>query len=423
MKNILVFPCGSEIGLEIHRSLKYSRHFHLIGASSIADHGKFVFDHYLEGLPFVDDDIFLQSIKQVVNELKIDAIYPTMDMVIATLKLAENYLECKVISSATATTDICLSKQKTYDVLSGKIRVPKIYPHSGELPFPLFAKPDQGYGSRGASIINNQGDLKTYSKNYKDFILTEYLPGKEYTLDCFTDRNGQLLFCGPRVRDRIEKGISVNTKITPDVDGEFLDIAKTINSEIEFRGAWFIQLKRNNQETLTLMEVAARLGGSSALYRGKGINFALLSLFDAFNYNVDITENTYDIELDRSFNTKFKVNCSYNEVFVDFDDCIYLNKSKLNTELLLFLYHCLNRKIKITLISKHHGDLIKLLNKLKIYQIFDKIIHLSVNQKKSDFIDNPSAIFIDDSHIERKKISEQFQIPVFSPDMVLCLLP
>ncbi len=35
MKNILVFPCGSEIALEVHRSLQYSTHFHLIGANSI----------------------------------------------------------------------------------------------------------------------------------------------------------------------------------------------------------------------------------------------------------------------------------------------------------------------------------------------------------------------------------------------------
>ena len=42
MKNILVFPCGSEIALEIYRSLRYSTHFKLIGANSLDDHGKFV---------------------------------------------------------------------------------------------------------------------------------------------------------------------------------------------------------------------------------------------------------------------------------------------------------------------------------------------------------------------------------------------
>lgn len=50
--NILVFPCGSEIALELHRSLKFSRHITLFGANSVDDHGKFVFENYIGGLPF-----------------------------------------------------------------------------------------------------------------------------------------------------------------------------------------------------------------------------------------------------------------------------------------------------------------------------------------------------------------------------------
>jgi hypothetical protein len=40
--NVLVFPCGSEIGLELHRSLKDIRFVNLFGASSVSDHGEFV---------------------------------------------------------------------------------------------------------------------------------------------------------------------------------------------------------------------------------------------------------------------------------------------------------------------------------------------------------------------------------------------
>ena len=45
-KNILVFPCGSEIALEIYRSVNKSIHFNLIGASSVDDHGKFIYENY-----------------------------------------------------------------------------------------------------------------------------------------------------------------------------------------------------------------------------------------------------------------------------------------------------------------------------------------------------------------------------------------
>ena len=55
-KNILVFPCGSEIALEIYKSLKYSIHFNLIGASSVEDHGRFVYENYIGNLPYISQE-------------------------------------------------------------------------------------------------------------------------------------------------------------------------------------------------------------------------------------------------------------------------------------------------------------------------------------------------------------------------------
>ena len=60
-KNILVFPCGSEIALELYRALVHSKHFNLIGASSVDDHGRFVYHNYTEaerGRGKEPDDIF-----------------------------------------------------------------------------------------------------------------------------------------------------------------------------------------------------------------------------------------------------------------------------------------------------------------------------------------------------------------------------
>lgn len=60
---ILVFPRGSEIGFEIHNSLRFSNHIELIGASSVADHGKFVFKNYIEEVPLVDHQDFIKKLK------------------------------------------------------------------------------------------------------------------------------------------------------------------------------------------------------------------------------------------------------------------------------------------------------------------------------------------------------------------------
>ena len=155
-KNILVFPCGSEIGLEIHRSLKYSRHINLIGCSSIQDHGKYVYENYISEIPFITEDEFIPILKNIIHKYDIDAIYPAMDSVISKISDFKEELGCKIIGSVSKSNKICLSKKKTYKVLEGSISIPKIYNSIDEvLNFPVFIKPNVGYGSRGARLIKS----------------------------------------------------------------------------------------------------------------------------------------------------------------------------------------------------------------------------------------------------------------------------
>lgn len=428
-KNILVFPCGSEIALEVYRAVNHSTHFNLIGANSIEDHGQFVFENYIGGLPFITAPNFLEKFRQIIRENNIDAIYPAMDTVIELLKSNEDFFGCKVVSSPIETTQICLSKSKTYKVLEDVVKVPRTYT-ANELVkaggmFPVFAKPDIGYGSRGAKKISSIEDLKAHLALYPSCILSEFLPGKEYTVDCFSSNNGNLLFAAARERCRIMNGISVNTKPVKENAEEFMDFAQKINETIKFQGAWFYQVKRDANGNLTLLEVASRFGGSSSLFRAQGINFALMSLFDAFDIPVSILRNGYDVVMDRALDNKYKLDLKYSEVFVDFDDCIYLEKKFVNDALMAFLYRCMNKGIKVTLLSRHDdeklGKLDELLDKLRIRQVFDRIIHLNPSQKKIDSIDNTDSIFIDDSFAERKAVADKFNIPVFSLDMIEAL--
>ena len=148
-KNILVFPCGSEIALEFYRSVHFSPHFRLIGANSIDDHGRFVYDEYVGTVPFITSSDFIPVINGIVQKYKIDAIFPAMDSVISILKNNENILGCKVICSPVETVDICLSKYRTYMALNAYILTPRLYTYNEIDTFPIFAKPDVGYGSRG----------------------------------------------------------------------------------------------------------------------------------------------------------------------------------------------------------------------------------------------------------------------------------
>jgi len=417
---ILVFPCGSEIGLEIFRSLNFSTHIELIGGNSVDDHGKFVFQDYIDKIPFVDSPDFISKMRKLVSSKKIDAIFPAMDKVIWTLKINEKEIGCKILSSPAETTEICLSKRLTYEKLQNIVDVPKTYNNLKSIhKYPVFIKPVIGYGSRGVFLATNQVQLEYFfkNKNIDDFVVSEYLEGEEYTVDCFTDRQGNLRFSGPRIRNRISNGISVNTKLINDTSNEFVEIAEKINNALKLRGAWFFQVKRDANNRLKILEVASRLGGSSALYRGLGINFALLTVFDAFDYDIELIKNNYDIELDRALDNKYKIDLNYNTIYVDFDDCLIIN-NKVNSQLVSFLYIAFNKGKKLILITKHEGNIHKSLANFRLKHLFDEIIHVKKSDNKSNYIKDLNSIFIDDSFSERKEIKQKFNLPVLSPDMI-----
>lgn len=420
--NILVFPCGSEIGLELFRSLQYSVHIHLVGASSIDDHGRFVYPNYVNGVPFVDSPAFIPAIRAIVEAHQIDAIYPSMDAVITRLSLAQEEIGCKVIASPVSTTEICLSKKKTYRHFKDIIRVPHIFSSLNEVQqYPVFIKPEVGYGSRGAKLILTEVQGQQHLAEYPGALILENLPGEEYTVDCFSDSEGNLLFSRPRKRERISNGISVHTVPVTERLDEFYAIGQKINKHLPLRGAWFYQVKESADGELALLEIASRLAGSSSLYRNLGVNFALLSIFDAFGHKVSVFHNDYPIELDRALDNKYKVKLNIAKAYVDFDDCLLLN-GQVNVQLVALLYQFLNKGIKLILITKHDRVVEDTLAAHRLLNLFDEIIHLPKEDCKYRYIDPEGAIFIDDSFAERYQVHQHLQIPVFAPDNIECLL-
>lgn len=420
-KRILVFPCGSEIGLEIYRSMRYSSHFELVGASSVDDHGRFVYEEYVGGLPFHTDERFPTVMAQIVRDHRINAIYPTMDAVSETLTRLSSQLGVTVIGSSIEATAICASKTATYEALKGVLRVPDLYPDVASVPrFPVFIKPDRGYGARNTLLANSAEEACAFLKKCgtSSHLLVEQLPGHEWTVDCFSDRHGKLLFNAPRIRGRISNGISVYTRLSNEHAEEFSQWASRVNEIIHPRGAWFFQAKNDASGRPKLLEVAARLGGSSGLLRGLGVNFALLSVFDAFNYDVSIRPNTYQIEMDRALDCCYRLKIEYDVIYVDLDDCLII-KNAVNHQLVAFLYKAVTARKTVVLLTRHYRDPLITLKQYRITELFDRVVHINdKNVSKSDFIDEKPSILIDDSHSEREDVAKHRNIPVFSPDMV-----
>lgn len=421
MKRVLVFPCGSEIGLEIYRALQYNKDYELIGGSSVNDHGMFIYDNYIDNIPNIDDDEFINKINDIIIKYDIDCIYPAHDSVVLKTSQFREKIKAKVVTSEYFTCDVCRSKRKTYEYFKNIILVPKMYTKEDikESDYPIFLKPDVGQGSKGTQKLNNSEDMIYFYKS-SDQLLLEYLPGNEYTIDCFTNFNGELLYVSGRIRGRISNGISVNSIQVN--DERFLAIASKINNNLKFNGAWFFQLKENKNGELCLLEIAPRIAGTMEYQRAYGVNLPLLNLYNEDKINVSIIKNNYNCIMDRALSSKFKIDYKYKYIYIDLDDVIIQNK-KINYEVIAFLYKSLNENKKIILITRHYQDPIKTLEKYHIGNIFYEIIYLKrKKEKKSTYIRHKNSIFIDDSFSERKDVYENKNIPVFDVNMIDTLL-
>ena len=422
-KRVLVYPCGTEIGLEIYRALRYTNEYEIIGGADGYDHGRFVFDNLICGLPFIKDnssEADVKAFENAISEYNIDFIYPAMDGVIAVFAKYRDIFREILIIADTATAEMCRSKKKTYSVLKDVIDVPRIYASVEEVnEFPVFVKPDQGQGSVGARKIENLESLKTvdFCKN----VVMEYLPGKEYTVDCFTNAEGTLIYAKGRGRKRIKSGISVNAVF--DDNPQFMIIAQKINSAISQKGGWFFQVREDNNGKLKLLEVAARIAGTSAISRNIGANLPLMSLnlFNGVKIK-DVILNDYYIELDRALGNAFKLDVRYSSVYIIYDDTI-VKDGVINTSVIKFVYQCINNRIKVYLLTKKNSDLDNELRKYRLIGIFDRIFQAENGvQKTTDFITDKHAIFIASSYSERKLVKETLKIPVLDVHMLECLI-
>lgn len=416
MKNILIFPCGSEIGLEIYRSLVNEKNLKIFGASSVDDGGRFVFENYIGDVPFIDDEKFIDHIKSIVVEYNIHAIFPSLDVAIPILKKNENFLQTKVISSNYETSLICSSKRKTYQKLVNVIRVPKEYKPNDTFEYPVFLKPEVGSSSRFTYLINDKNEMSVTFPKHNNLMILEYLPGQEYTVDCFSNFKGELKFVSARERTKIINGISVESKIIN--DDTIVEMAEAINKVLTPNGAWFFQIKKDKNGKYCLLEVASRFGGSSLIQRYRGVNLSLLSLYNIFEEEVEFITNDIDINFYRNLNTKLKTNLNIKNVYVDFDDTIIIN-NKINTDMIKLLYHFNNSNVNIFLITKHSKNIYTSLDEYKISkELFTNIFQINKNDKKYKYIVNKNSIFIDDSFQERKEVKENCGIPVFSIETI-----
>lgn len=420
--NILIYPSGGENALEVREALSYKVNIQIFGASSKDDHSKYVYKNFFI-CPNVNDDNFLMRFNELLERYQINVIIPCHDTVALKLSEWRDQINATIITSDYETNKKCRYKILTYKALSSFSFIPKIYSKIKEIKeYPVFIKPNEGAGGKGTFVAYKCEEVQKFLDlhNENDYIIVEFLPGKEYTVDCFTDKNRNLRYVGARERRRIWGGIS--TRATSVTDNKFIDIAESINYTMKFRGYWFYQVKEDSSGNLKLLEVATRPAGTMCLYRQRGINFMLLSIYDFLGYDYEMIDNGYSVELDRCLFARYTFDYNYDSIYLDFDDTLIFN-GKVNKYCLLLLYQAKEKGISVILLTKSVANVYDKLNHYHIpTTIFSKIEAINENENKADYIRHKRPIFIDNSFEERYKVKLKLNIPVLDTDNIPLLL-
>lgn len=412
---VLVFPCGSENAVEIHNALRYSVHVEIFGASSIEDHGVYVFKKYTGSLPKIQEKEFDEIFSELIKSLGIDVVFATHDTVHEYLSTRACTMGFYLVNGDPETAFIARRKSATYQKFAEFPWAPAVFENIGEIPeWPAIAKPDCGQGGQGVSLVRSAVEACHATAELSDIVWMEYLPGRELTVDCFTDKNNKLVWVGPRTRERVKAGISMRSEFI-DSDPSITEIASEINNRLNFRGPWFFQIKQDKSFQWKLLEISCRVAGTMVAHRAKGVNLPLMSVQDFLGRSLIALPNKKIRLIERRIATRAEIEIDYENVYIDLDETLII-EGKAVPLVISFVYQSIADGKKVKLISRHEGDILEALSAARISsEIFDEIIHITDGACKSQYVAE-NSIFIDNHFPERLDVARNKGVPVFDLD-------
>lgn len=172
----------------------------------------------------------------------------------------------------------CLFKRALYEMLPDIS--PRVYANFEDAREgdSLFVKPSHGSSAEGARQGRNTKEFWSTVKT--DEVVTEYLPGEEFTVDCVSTPEGKLLDWNVRVRSRVRDGITSYGRSAPERWDELGDLVTVISERLNLPYFWFAQFKLDASGQPKLLEVNCRISGSFCITKNSRKDYIKLVMSD-----------------------------------------------------------------------------------------------------------------------------------------------
>lgn len=238
------------------------------------------FSHKHYRVPLVKEPNYLQVIGHIVEKEDIGIIIPTIDQeLLLWAKHKEEFAKKGVYVSISPpeTVSICNDKRETFlHFKKNRLPFPKTYIPSEltyKMPYPLFIKPRMGRGSVNSYLVKNKKELDFFVEYVNDPVIQDYLQGKEFTVDAYFSREGELISMIPRYRLVIRSGVSDRGRTFK--NSILTEWIRKIGRKMRFEGAINIQGKIYKRKII-FFEINPRFSGGIQLSTAAGPNFAEL---------------------------------------------------------------------------------------------------------------------------------------------------
>ncbi len=242
--------------------------------------------------PRLDSPDYLNFIEKLCIEKKVRLIVPTRDEDVLYLskhkKHIENRTMAKIMVPDIEVANICSDKFDFFRFLQ-EHDLPAIMSWTeirDDITYPCALKSRLGAGARKFYIAKDKEELSKLIGNIEDPIIQEYVEGTEYSIDYFSDLDGNYISQVPRVRMKVvsgesKVGITVNEQ-------EITDLCISLAAKMKLIGHNVIQCFKTASGDLKIIEVNPRFGGASNLSfaAGRSTPLYLIKLLNKSNIEV-----------------------------------------------------------------------------------------------------------------------------------------
>lgn len=92
------------------------------------------------------------------------------------------------------------------------VPVPRVYEHGEPPAYPAILKSAEGSGSRGVRKLEDAADYRYWTSKPGEFVVTDFIDGPEFTVDCLFDSSHRLVLFHNRERVKTNGGAVVVTR-------------------------------------------------------------------------------------------------------------------------------------------------------------------------------------------------------------------